>query len=555
LKDADPVVRRNALVALAAFGREPGAAAVFLEGLSDADANVRGQAADALTNLGPLGKEEIPALCACLQSRQASARLFAARALAKLGPDAEAAVAALAEVLAKDREVGVRIEAAEALGSLGPRAKGGIASLAGAVAERPSAPASGAGGHTHTPARTDGAAVFDTLINSTVWILATTSLSKAGSGWLVDQERRLVVTNHHVISGSAEVLVYFPAFRQKVLQGRELITEPMYYVTDSRRFGKEGFGIAGTLLANEPKLDLALIKLAKLPAGVRALPLSPQSALVGETVHSIGASGVNLATGEGALWRYTQGQVRQVYQTKIPYSGQSVFAFVCETQAPVNPGDSGGPVANGRGELVAVVSGYRADDRLVTYNIDVREVRSFLANYFASVNERGIEAAPQLAEAAKLVEPATPTPSSGLVEQLRKSAFSALSRIGPDAIPALRKALLDTDNEVRAGACEALGGMGPSARDTIADLMRLFTDAQIREKAVEAVANIGPSAVPELEYGLLSRSAEMRLGSVRALGRIGPPAKRAIPKLSPLSNDKSPDVRKAVRDAMLSIQR
>ena len=37
-------------------------------------------------------------------------------------------------------------------------------------------------------------------------------------------------------------------------------------------------------------------------------------------------------------------------------NGQTVEAMFLETQKPVNPGDSGGPTVNDRGELVAVVS-------------------------------------------------------------------------------------------------------------------------------------------------------------------------------------------------------
>ena len=59
-------------------------------------------------------------------------------------------------------------------------------------------------------------------------------------------------------------------------------------------------------------------------------------------------------------------------------------AFDCmilETDAPTNAGDSGGPVLNDRGELVGVVSHYADRQRQVSGNIDLEEVRNFVAQH------------------------------------------------------------------------------------------------------------------------------------------------------------------------------
>jgi S1-C subfamily serine protease len=127
---------------------------------------------------------------------------------------------------------------------------------------------------------------------------------------------------------------------------------------------------------------LALIELDQVPEDARALRLAPQSPKPGQRVHSIGNPGAS-----DALWLYTQGTVRQVYLRSFVIDGQlEVRARVVETQSPINPGDSGGPVVNDQGELVAIVeSAYGAqpgkDIRLISTFIDVSEVKHLIRRH------------------------------------------------------------------------------------------------------------------------------------------------------------------------------
>jgi len=94
-------------------------------------------------------------------------------------------------------------------------------------------------------------------------------------------------------------------------------------------------------------------------------------------IHSIG----NPATSQ-ALWVYTNGTVRSVYPKKlITNAGEHEFKVV-ETDSPINEGDSGGPVVNAAGELVAVTQAYTNNGRLVSYSVDVTEVKKFLESPF-----------------------------------------------------------------------------------------------------------------------------------------------------------------------------
>jgi tetratricopeptide (TPR) repeat protein/S1-C subfamily serine protease len=197
---------------------------------------------------------------------------------------------------------------------------------------------------------------------------------RAGSAWLVDRSERLLVTNHHVISwGRIYVLpdrflqVYFPESRDG-----SVITDPDMLV-------REGRGHQVRVIDDDPLRDLALLRVEELPGDREPLPLARESCQPGETVHSIGNPGGQV------LWVYSSGTVRQIFRNELKVGGFPVFRYRCvETQSPVNPGDSGGPVVNVDGGVVAVNSGRllamspSVPDPQTTYTVDVSEVRAFL---------------------------------------------------------------------------------------------------------------------------------------------------------------------------------
>src|SRR5262245_17904596 len=64
--------------------------------------------------------------------------------------------------------------------------------------------------------------VYRYALHSVAWVI--TSAGDKGIGWLLDRERRLLVTNHHVIGEANLVDAVFPATRE----GR-IIAERTYY--------------------------------------------------------------------------------------------------------------------------------------------------------------------------------------------------------------------------------------------------------------------------------------------------------------------------------------
>jgi len=229
-----------------------------------------------------------------------------------------------------------------------------------------------------TPKKTEstdsGEKIYDRTLHSTVWVLIPVSGTRArsGSGSLIDVNRRLILTNYHVVGDDDTGFVSFPIF-----QGGKLVAERDAYRAPGRR-------IPAKVVARDPRRDLAVLQLeGPVPSEARAMKLAKDSPSPGQRVHSIGNPGAS-----GALWAYTEGSVRQVYRSKIRTmdkdSGKSfeIDARVVETQSPVNQGDSGGPVVNDRGELVAVVQGHVPDAqaRSVSIFIDVSEVRDLLVS-------------------------------------------------------------------------------------------------------------------------------------------------------------------------------
>ena len=214
------------------------------------------------------------------------------------------------------------------------------------------------------------ARIYDRALASTGWIIVPQAKSTAiGTCWVVDQERKLVVTSLHVMKGADELLVYFPQHAEK-----RLIVESASYLRNVP-------AILGRVVAKDEPRDLALIQLETLPEGIAALPLARDSARPGEDVHSIGNSG--LAKNGGVLWRYTRGNVRQVYVRKTKGSEVRIL----ETQSPVNQGDSGGALLNDQGEVVGVAAAYDPKERLVSHSIDVNDVRVFVKDGLAALDQ------------------------------------------------------------------------------------------------------------------------------------------------------------------------
>ncbi len=179
-----------------------------------------------------------------------------------------------------------------------------------------------------------------------------------GTGWIVDKERCLVVTNQHVVGSQATAHCLFPKFN-----GTKLQTNKDGY--------KESDRIDAVILDSDPNFDLALLKLDSLPKNVRELRLTTRDVSPGEKVHTI----AGLPDGTEGMWIYGTGTVRQFSEGRL---ANGSLTSLMESDIPINQGNSGAAVIDDQGEVVAVAEGYLTQVRGTSLCVGMESIKKYL---------------------------------------------------------------------------------------------------------------------------------------------------------------------------------
>jgi S1-C subfamily serine protease len=222
-----------------------------------------------------------------------------------------------------------------------------------------------------TPAL-DPEELYKKVVRSCVFIVTPLKGGYAmGSGSLIDLEKKIVLTNYHVVDEEDLVYVQFPVYEK---DGS--------IMTDKEKYLKrvpDGLAIKGKVLHRDKNRDLAFVQLDRVPPGTPALVLAKTSPNVGATTWNIGSPGA-----VSQVFSITEGKVRGVGIEHFKVGDGmgltlDLRAKMVTATNPTNQGDSGGPLFDKYGRQVAVTESGSQDANLVNHFVDITEVLAFLS--------------------------------------------------------------------------------------------------------------------------------------------------------------------------------
>jgi|GEM_PF-3756107 len=185
-----------------------------------------------------------------------------------------------------------------------------------------------------------------------------------GTGWILDLDKKLMITNNHVVAGYDEVWVTFPMWKD----GKLVTAESAY--ADAPR-------LKATVIDRDANRDLALIRVESIPEGMHAFKLAASEPDEGDEIRLIGGF---TNGGDGLVWGAVSGTVRACGPQGLDPDQRRRVVPVREvlSNAASNGGNSGAPVVNSAGELVAVHYAYKPWAHNVARHISVIELKAYL---------------------------------------------------------------------------------------------------------------------------------------------------------------------------------
>lgn len=156
-----------------------------------------------------------------------------------------------------------------------------------------------------------------------------------GSGVILDKQGH-VLTNNHVVAGAQEVLVVL----------------------------SDGRGYKAEIVGTDPSTDIAVIKLTDPPSDLTPASLADSSAVkVGDPVMAIGNPlGLSDTVTTGIVSAVDRPVTTSTSEQQDPFAGggssagEQVVTNAIQTDAAVNPGNSGGALVDAKGRVIGITS-------------------------------------------------------------------------------------------------------------------------------------------------------------------------------------------------------
>ena len=223
-----------------------------------------------------------------------------------------------------------------------------------------------------------------------VSIMARTAEGEDEGTGIVLNEEGLILTNDHVVAGASAIQIGVGSGSSKVTREAKLIGE-------------------------EANSDLALIKVDPSGLGLKALKFADDASVgVGEQVYAIGSP-------YGLEQTFTRGIVSALSREIQAPDGAKITGAI-QTDAALNPGNSGGPLINGAGEVVGVNSQIASDQSSSGGQPGSTGVGFAISNTTVSAAVQKIKAGQGVAYGSAV--------SSGLEQQQQEGGYPQAPRAG-----------------------------------------------------------------------------------------------------------------------------
>ena len=208
--------------------------------------------------------------------------------------------------------------------------------------------------------RGNAKSIYKNYANSVVFLYNPTEGKESlGAGFLVDSSG-VILTNWHVTNGTKEIIVW-PLPKDGAVETEVLFKDIDPYF--------------GAVMAENKTQDLALIKVSGLDPSAKVVDLgSNEDVGIGDTVYAIGHP-------NGLPWSFTLGTVSQIRKNKKWFyeelNNSEHLATVIQTQTPISPGNSGGPLFNENGKIVGINT-WGAEGQNLNFAVAVDHAKQFI---------------------------------------------------------------------------------------------------------------------------------------------------------------------------------